>query len=182
MMKRLSYLLLAAVLASTIFIVAFCGGLIRPPRPVFHESYAAGGFGLIPTWHPNATVADRHGQRLWTDRPDNFLVIQATGTSERGRSHAMTSGTEASRFRLGSASDYEKDNLYVRIPRMRDTLVVILPDGRWKSFPLELGEAGQFYMQAGNEPSDDLFQAIEPFLAQTVRDQLREYLEGYSRP
>ena len=94
----------------------------------------------------------------------------------------MTGGTQAARFRLGSAWDAQRDNPYVRIPRMHDVLVVILPDGRSKDFPLQPGQASQFFLQERDDPSDDRLQAAESSLVGAAKEHLRRYLEGYSRP
>lgn len=112
---------------------------------MFHDSYAAGGHGLVYYWIPNTPIADKRGQWAWVDRADNLLVIHATGTAVRDRSQAMVGGQEAARVRLGSAWEYERDNQYVTIPRTQNALVVILPDGRWQQFPLQRGQAAGLF-------------------------------------
>jgi hypothetical protein len=102
--------------------------MIRPPRPMSHETYGAGGFGLLPTWNPNPMFADGLGQWLCFDEGDNLVVVQATGTRERSRSRPMTGGMKAARFRLGRrerGSDF-------RILRIRDKLILIQPKGAGK--------------------------------------------------
>ena len=83
---------LVGVLGLVAVIVAICAGLIRPPRPMFHDSDAAGGFGLVPYWIANTPLADARGQWLWLDAGDNVIDIHATGTAERGRSQSMAAG------------------------------------------------------------------------------------------
>ena len=136
---------LIAVAGGFGILIAFLTGVIRPPRPMFHESYAAGGFGLLPTWNPNPMFADDHGQWLYFDAGDNLIVVQATGTAERTRWQPMTAGTQAARFRLGGARDDPRDSQHVRIRRTRDKLFLILPGGRWEAFPIRPGRAMEVY-------------------------------------
>ncbi len=56
-MKRRWLILTATLMSLTALMIALCSGLIRPPRPMFHETYAAGGFGLVLTWQPNPVWA-----------------------------------------------------------------------------------------------------------------------------
>ena len=165
-------------------LIAFFAGLIRPPRPMFHESYGAGGFGLVPMWQPNPTFADFRGQWLYFDESDNLIVVQATGTRERSRSKPMTGGTRAARFRLGSAWDVQTDNQYVRIPRTRDKLALILPEGRWKAFPIGPGRATLVYKAelGRDQPSPDLLKSVGSILERDVAAGFEEFLSGYIPP
>jgi hypothetical protein len=164
--------------------IAFRAGIIRPPRPMFHEAYAAGGFGLLPTWQPNPMFADERGQWLYFDEGDNLIVVQATGTGERGRSKPMTGGTRAARFRLGSAWDDVEDSQYVRVPRTRDKLVVILPDGRWETFPIGPGRATQVYRdEVGRDnPNTDLIKAVGSILGGAEKARFEGFLKQYKPP
>ena len=100
MIKMRGLILVCCMLGGAGFIVASCTGLFRPPRPMFHDSYAAGGFGLVPYWIRNTPSVDAQGQWLCVDRGDNVLVIQATGTAEGGRSHPMSGGRSSATFAL----------------------------------------------------------------------------------
>ena len=165
-------------------VVAFCAGVIRPPRPMFHESYAPGGLGWIPTWGRNGPLRDNRGQWLWVDSGDNLLVVHATGTAERGRSHPIIGGTQAARIRLGSAWADEPELRYVRITRTRDRLVVILPDGRSRAFPIGPGQASAFFKHETQResPSFDLVEAVGSVLDRESRAPLVEFLSGYAAP
>lgn len=163
-------------------VVACCTGVIRPPRPMFHDSYAAGGFGLVPYWIPNTPLRDTHGQWLWLDMEFNVLVIQATGTAETGRSHAMVAGRERARFRLGRAWDVEHDNQYVTIPKTRDSLIVILPPGKWLAFGLRRGQAEQYFRKAIREELPDLLLGVGSLLGQEEKARFDELLAEYARP
>ncbi len=65
---------------------------------------------------------------------------------------------------------------------MHDALVVILPDGRSKEFPLPPGQASRFFVQERNVPSEDLLHAAEPMLDETVRERFRNTLKGEVDP
>jgi hypothetical protein len=162
--------------------LVFCPGIGRPPRPMFHDSYGAGGFEVVPYWIPNTPLVDDHGHWLWVDEGDNLMVVQATETAERGRSHAMIGGRTQSQFRLGSAWDDERDNQHATIPRMRDTLVVILPDGRWLASPLATGQAARFFRNGLQEQPPDLLQAAGSLLHGEAISRFQEFLKGYVRP
>jgi hypothetical protein len=154
---------------------------------MFHEGYAAGGFGILPRWQPDPVFVDKRGQWLWYDEGENLVVIQATGIRERSRSHPLTAGTRAARFRLGSAWDDVRDNQYVRIPRMRDLLVVILPDGRWQTFRLGAEKAAQVSRIALEELerddlARDLLRSIRPSLDRAATARLEDFLKGYKPP
>jgi hypothetical protein len=113
-----------------------------------------------------------------------LLVVQATGTAERGRSHAMVGGRTMARFRLGSAWDDERDNQYVTIPRTRDALIVILPDGRWQPFPLGPGQAAGFFRGQldRDEPSADLLRDAGALLDEGGKAEFESLLKEYVPP
>jgi hypothetical protein len=135
-------------------------------------------------WIPNTPIADSHGHWAWVDGEDNLLVVQATGTAERGRSHAMVGGRTMARFRLGSAWDDERDNQYVTIPRTRDALIVILPDGRWQPFPLGPGQAAGFFRGQldRDEPSADLLRDAGALLDEGGKAEFESLLKEYVPP
>lgn len=181
-MNNLVRLILVGCLVAVCFVVACCAGVIRPPRPMFHDSYGAGGFELLPYWIPNTPLRDSHGQWVWVDKGDNVLVVHATGTPDTGRSHAMTGGHEQARFRLGSAWNDERDNQYITIPRTRHELVVILPDGKWLSFSLGQGHAAQFFRERINKEVPDLLRDAGLLLSREEKGRLDEFLKGYEPP
>jgi len=151
---------------------------------MLHESYGAGGHGLVSYWIRNTPLADRHGQWAWVDGADNLIVVQATGTAERGRSHAMIGGQSAARFRLGSAWDDARDHQYVTIPRTTNALIVILPDGRWQPFPLRPDQAAGFFrvQLERDEPSADLLQDAGALLEENGKIEFKLFLKGYVPP
>jgi hypothetical protein len=171
-------------------IVAQCAGIIRPPRPMFHDSYAPVGMGLIYAWIPNTGLADKHGHWTWADETDNLLVVQATGTADNGRSFAMDGGWRSASFRLGSAWDDKRDNQYVTIPRTQNALVVILPDGRWQQFPLRCGQAAAFRESAAFRQSQvgrdnrsvNILQDAGALLDAGGKDDFEAFLKGYVPP
>jgi hypothetical protein len=164
-------------------LIAFCAGVIRPPRPMFHEAYGAGGFGFIPTWQPNPAFFDHHGQGLYFDAGDNLIVFQATGVPQRSRSRPMIGGRRAARFRLGSADD-KPDDHYVTIPRTRDRLIVILPDGRWEAHPIGSGKARQVHIVeiSRDQPTPDLLESVVSVLDGHEKALVEEFLKGYTPP
>jgi hypothetical protein len=165
-------------------LIAFCAGVIRPPRPMFHNTYAAGGFGLLPTWQPGPSLVDDHGQWLRVDEDDNLLVIHATGTAAHSRSHPMTAGVVAARFRLGSAGADEPERQYVRIPRTRDSLIVILSEGRREAFPIGPGQATRFFREEIQREtlSPDLLKAARSILDGETIARIDAFLKEYTPP
>jgi hypothetical protein len=151
---------------------------------MFHETYAAGGHGFVPYWLPNTAWAYSHGNWFWVDTADNLLVVHATGTTERGRSHAMVGGQKAARFRLGSAWDVERDNQHVTIPRTTDALVLILPDVRWRRFPLRSGQAAGFMRSElhQDQPSANLLPNAGALLDANGLIEFEAFLNGYTPP
>jgi hypothetical protein len=182
-MSKLRRLILPGCLVGGLgFVLACCAGVIRPPRPMFCDGYAAGGFGLVPYWIPNTPLRDAHGHWLWVDKGDNVLAIHATGTADSGRSHAMTGGRTQARIRLGSAWDDVRDNQYVTVPRVRDALVVVLPDGRWTAFDLDRGQAERFYRAGIEEEVPDLLRGAGSLLDEGEKARFEEFLAGYEPP
>lgn len=159
-----------------------CTGIVRPPRPMFHNDYFANDRSFFPMWYPTTPCADEHGHWTWADFEDNLLVVQATGTAERGRSQAMAAGTQRARFRLGSGWDDERDNQHAIIARMRDALVVILPDGQWERFSLGPGLAREFHRQWVAEPPANLLREAGTLLSAEERARLGKFLAAYKEP
>jgi hypothetical protein len=96
----------------------------------------------------------------------------------------MVGGSTAARFRLGSAWDDERDNQYIRILRRRDALIVILPDGRWQSFPLHSGQAAGFFrgQLERDELSADLLGDAGALLDDGEKAEFESFLKGYVPP
>lgn len=173
---------MGCLLGVVAFVIAFCAGIIRPPRPMFSDSYAAGGFGIVPMWQPNTPIQDQHGHWLWVDEGGNVIAIQATGTGKLGRSHAMAGGLAFARFRVGDAEVDEKNDRYVTVPRTRDALIVILPDGRWRTFPSN-GQALPFFRACVEmERLPNLLSEVVTLLDGETKGQFEEFIRGYSPP
>lgn len=175
-------LLVGCLLGGVGFVIAFCAGIVRPPRPMFCDNYAAGGFEVVPMWQPNTPFVDGHGHWLWIDQGDNLVALQATGKAERRRSHALSRGLTSARFRLGGPDVDEQYDRHVTIPRARDALVVILPDGRWQAFPSK-GQARPFFLDClYQDPIPNLLSEVATLLDADTRGRFDEFIRGYSPP
>ena len=126
-----------------------------PPRPMFCEKFGEDEQQLLPSWHPSCEDADRYGNWAWVDKQDNVLLIVVTGEPRGARKNALQTGLFKCRVKVGA--DYEER--FVTLPRMKDTLVVVLPDGSLHRFPnrgvLPIRKF-QFWLYANNrgvEPS-----------------------------
>ena len=182
MRKHWRLIVLAGLAVGTGLMFAYCTGVIRPPRRMFHDNFGPVGFEVVSDWKPNPPLADAHGQWLWVDMTDNILAVHATGTAESGRSKAMHGGRDWAKFRFGSAWDDERDNQYVTIPRQPDTLFVILPDGRWKGFALDTDQAAQFYRRGAEDGMPDVLGGARALLVADERAKFEEFLAGYVPP
>lgn len=164
------------------FVIAFCAGIIRLPRPMFCDGYGAGGFEVVPMWQPNTPLVDGHGQWLWIDEGDNLVALQATGTAERSRSHALRRGLASARIRLGGAEVDEQNDRHVIIPRTQDALIVILPDGQRQAFPSK-GQARTFFRAcAEKDPFPNLLVEVGTLLDADAKSRFEEFVRGYSPP
>lgn len=163
------------------FVLLFCAGVVRLPRPMFHNDFSAGE-RLWPHWEPPHPCRDECGHWAWADYEDNLLVVQATGVAETGRSKPLAAGVKQARFRLGSAWEDERSNTHVIIPRMHDALVVILPDGRWQRFSLAPGFAKDFHREWVTELASNLLRDAAGLLDGEERMRLDEFLKEYQEP
>jgi hypothetical protein len=174
---------IGSLVAALGILLAYCSGVIRPPRPMFHDDYGTVGFELVSEWKKTTPIRDEYGQWAWIDAGDNIVAVHATATADSGRSHAMIGGRRSARFRLGSAWDDTRDNQYAEIPRQPDSLFVILPDGRWMAFSLRPKQADQFFRRGLEEGIlADVLLATGTLLVNEVKARYEEFLKGYVRP
>jgi hypothetical protein len=178
---KVSRLLPAGGIVLGACLCGYCSGLIRPPRPMFHEGYGPVGFGVVLDWKGTPPFIDPLGHWAVVDEQDNLAVVQATGSAERWRSKPWRAGRTETAFRLGGAEDREGD-AHVTIPRMKDALVVILPDGRWQEFPLRPGQASAFFRPHLTRRSPDLLAEARVLLTEGDRAKFGTFLKGYVPP
>jgi hypothetical protein len=140
------------------------------------------GGRLVPEWQRVTPLTDDRGHWVWVDKEDNLMVIHTTGIPKDGRSKPISSDCSEARFRLGSAWDDARDNQYVTIPRMQDTLVVIRPEGKWQKFPLGEGLAAKFYRAQLHQRSSNMLQDAGALLDKEAREKFNDFLKGYVAP
>ena len=144
-----------------------------PPRPMFANQFRGSESGLTPNWYLHWPDRDFKDNWAWFDFADNVILIYARGERDNDLTPWLTMGHKQCDLHLD-----DNDNGPVAvIPRTRDTLIVVLPSGALRNFPLRPGEAEPCYERvrkqrdfkwlsaAGEllEPKDQ--PALEAFLA-----------------
>jgi hypothetical protein len=162
-------------------LVGYCIESLRP-RPMFCNNRVANDRSVFPRWEPDSPCHDEHGHVAWADFKDNVLVIQATGKAELSGPPAYQFGRQSSRFGLGGDRRDFANIQYVTIPRMRDTLVVILPDGQWERFPLGPDLAREFHWKCAGEWPPNLLRDAGTLLSEEDQVRFDAFLAGYKEP
>ena len=144
-----------------------------PTRPMFANQFRGSESGLTPNWYLHRPDRDFKDSWAWFDFADNVILIYARGERDNDLTPWLTMGHKQCDLHLD-----DNDNGPVAvIPRTRDTLIVVLPSGALRNFPLRPGEAEPCYERvrkqrdfkwlsaAGEllEPKDQ--PALEAFLA-----------------
>jgi hypothetical protein len=158
-----------------------------PPRPMFCNDFVSDERTLLPYWYGPETLSDTYGHWAWCDYGDNALVVIATGVPAElqdgfycmSMSSGIQPGTRESVIHLRA----DPDKGLITLPRTRDVLVIVLPDGKMQQFPLPPGEAKRFHKARPSQlKKQNLLREATALLAPPDRASCEVFLRDYTEP
>jgi hypothetical protein len=112
-----------------------------PPRPMFANQFRGSETASTPSWRMHRPDRDFTDSWAWCDFADNVILIYARGERDNDSTPWLTEGRKQCDLHL----DDEDNGPVVAIARTHDTLIVVLPSGATRNFPMRPGEAEPCY-------------------------------------
>ncbi len=148
------------------------------PRPVFHNQWGLHKFCIVPYWRPDHLWPDKFCQYVRADDRDNLLVVILTGASP-GVDQPLFGGMTEYTVRVGTKDAFKA----IALPRIKDSLVVVLPDGTHRQFPLVPGRAKSFHhLIWGNEYKLNLLREAREVLDSASQIDFDAFIAVYREP
>ena len=130
--------LLIAVAVAFAFIVTKRSS-VDSQSPLFHRYSTTEG-----KWKYCVGVSDPNGTWVWVDENVELLLVVISGSRSRSRANALFADESRATAKIGD-DDSELFVTFHRTVKMRQRMLIVLPDGRTQWVALNPGEARNFY-------------------------------------